>query len=177
MIKKLIVHGSLILSIVFLFSSCGSSSNQKSETTEDATQKVATDAAEESIPEAVNLTIEGNDLMQFNTDKLEATEGQTVTLTLKHTGQMSGDVMGHNWVLLATGTDVAAFGGAAVAAKDNGYIPADMAESVIANTETIGGGEVSTVTFTAPKAGYYTFICSFPGHYGVMQGTFVSSPR
>lgn len=175
--RKQTINGFLILALVFLIAGCGSGSSTQKEVAVESKQEETASEIEQSIPETVSLTIEGNDLMQFNTDKLEAVEGQTVTLTLKHTGQMSGDVMGHNWVLLATGTDVAAFGGAAVAAKENGYIPEDMVESVVAFTETIGGGQESTVTFTAPKAGYYTFICSFPGHYGVMQGTFVSTPR
>ncbi|MFT5569915.1 MAG: azurin [Cyclobacteriaceae bacterium] len=137
----------------------------------------ATETAVAMIADSISLSIEGNDLMQYNTDKLSAVEGQVVTLTLKHTGGMSVEAMGHNWVLLATGTDAAMFGGAAVSAKSTGYIPQDMTDKVIANTETIGGGEETSITFTAPKAGYYTFICSFPGHYGVMQGSFVSSPR
>ncbi len=165
-----------LLSIILVMTSCGGGSSSTSSkkngasNVEETIEKVA-------IPTTVSLEIESNDLMQFNLDKLEVIEGQTVTLTLKHTGQMSVDVMGHNWVLLATGTDVATFGSAAVAAKATGYIPQNMTEEVIAYTETIGGGEETSITFEAPKAGYYTFICSFPGHYGVMQGSFVSSPR
>jgi azurin len=165
----------LTLSILLLALSCGQGSTET--TNEENPSSNKEEAMEAAIPESVSLEIEGNDLMQFNTDKLEAIEGQQVTLTLKHTGQMSVDVMGHNWVLLATGTDAATFGGAAVTAKETGYIPQDMTENVIAFTKTIGGGEETTVTFEAPKAGYYTFICSFPGHYGVMQGSFVSAPR
>jgi azurin len=163
----------LVLAITF---SCGSSSSEKKSNSDEAS-KEKPEVEEVSTPDSVMLSIEGNDLMQYNTDKLEVIEGQIVTLTLKHVGKMSVDAMGHNWVLLAAGTDVPAFGTAAVSAKTTGYIPEDMKEMVIANTQTIGGGEETSVTFTAPSAGYYTFICSFPGHYGVMQGSFVSNPR
>ena len=158
-----------------LILSCGGSGSSDASSKEKPVSKKEEQPAE--VAAKVTLTIEGNDLMQFNTNKMEVVEGQEVTVVLKHVGQMSVDAMGHNWVLLAAGTDIPAFGMAAVSAKETGYIPQDLKDKVIANTITIGGGEETTVTFTAPKAGYYTFICSFPGHYGVMQGSFVSSPR
>jgi azurin len=166
----------LIIGAVFFFSSCGGSEEKKeSNKDESANAKIQETVA--SIPDSVSLTIEGNDLMQFNLDQMEVIEGQVVTVTIKHVGEMSVDVMGHNWVLLAVGTNVDAFGGASAMAKQTDYIPADMKDQVIANTATVGGGQEASITFTAPEAGYYTFICSFPGHYGVMQGTFVSNPR
>ena len=39
----------------------------------------------------------------------------------------------------------------------------------------IGGGESDTITFTAPKKGSYTYICTFPGHYGLMKGVLIVS--
>ena len=90
---------------------------------------------------------------------------------------MPKESMGHNWVLLTTGTDLAVFGTSAVSAPDNNYIPKDMEDKVIANTKVIGGGEEVSITFEAPKAGYYKYLCSFPGHWGVMQGSFVVSPK
>lgn len=152
---------------------CGGGSEKK----EAPAEQVKEAPVEAVVADSIALVIEGNDQMQFSTDELKVTEGQVVTLTLKHTGKMAKESMGHNWVLLKTGTDVAVFGTAAVTAPDNGYIPQDKADQVIANTEVVGGGEETSVTFTAPKAGYYKFICSFPGHWGVMQGSFVVQPR
>ena len=37
----------------------------------------------------------------------------------------------------------------------------------------IGGGQTTSITFTAPAAGTYDFICSFPGHSGLMKGKFI----
>ena len=90
---------------------------------------------------------------------------------------MSAQVMGHNWVLLTTGVDKTAFGMAAVDARDTQYIPQNMLDNVIANTDVIGGGEETSVVFEAPKMGYYDYLCSFPGHWGVMQGTLTVNPR
>ncbi len=150
----------------------GSGSSSQSSTSEIEKPEEQTTAAGDTA----FLVIEGNDLMQYNLDKLEAVEGQVIKLTLKHVGSMSAEVMGHNWVLLQSGTDKTTFGIAAVDARETNYIPQDMLGSIIAHTKVIGGGEETTITFDAPKMGYYDFICSFPGHWGVMQGTLTIKP-
>jgi azurin len=171
---KLSQYTYLVLSLIIF--SCGGNSQKD---TQSNSEPVATEQESQSevIPDTAELVIEGNDLMQYNTDLLEVYEGQVVKLTLIHTGEMSVEAMGHNWVLLAPGTDKATFGSAAVSAKENNYIPKDMENMVLASTKTIGGGETSTIVFGAPAKGYYDYICSFPGHYGVMQGNFVVKPR
>jgi azurin len=37
----------------------------------------------------------------------------------------------------------------------------------------IGGGESTTIEFEAPEKGEYTFLCTFPGHFGLMNGKFI----
>lgn len=120
----------------------------------------------------VEITIEGNDRMQFNMDEIKVEAGQTVVLTLKHVGKLPKAAMGHNWVLLTQGTDIQKFGAAAAKAADNDYIPEDSANVIVA-TELVGGGQETTIEFTAPEAGTYDFICSFPGHYAMMKGKFI----
>ncbi len=164
-----------------LLASCGGGS-QKSSESEETKEAPATEAAteeasaEEAVPETVSLTIEGDDMMKFNLKELKVKAGQKVSLTLKHVGKMPKAAMGHNWVLLKPGTDIQAFGMASMNAKDNDYIPQDKADQIIAYTKTLGGGEETTITFDAPAAGYYKFMCSFPGHYATMQGDFIVEP-
>lgn len=120
------------------------------------------------------LEIEAGDEMAYNLDRLEAVAGETVTLTLTHTGQMPVEAMGHNVVILAQGVDATDFATAAVAAgADNGYIPEGREADIIAHTGLVGGGETTEIEFTAPEAGTYVFLCSFPGHSTMMQGEFV----
>ncbi len=121
----------------------------------------------------LKLTIEGSDQMKFNKKELKAKAGSEIELTLKHVGEMSKQAMGHNFVLLSQGIDIMAFGERAAGAADNDYIPEDAGDDVIAHTEMIGGGETTTVTFTAPEKGEYDFICSFPGHVALMKGKFI----
>jgi len=122
---------------------------------------------------AVELVLESTDAMQFTKKELKVKAGQTVKLTLKHTGKLAKAAMGHNFVLLAAGTNVADFGQKAAQARDTEYIPKSEASKIIAHTKLIGGGESTTIEFKAPKKGTYTYICSFPGHYALMQGKFI----
>jgi len=123
--------------------------------------------------DVVEITIEGNDQMQFNKDEIRVKAGSTVQLTLKHVGEMTKQQMGHNWVLLEQNTNVMKFGQKAAGAADNEYIPQEESNKVIAHTKILGGGEQTTITFEAPEKGTYDFICSFPGHVTIMQGEFI----
>lgn len=118
----------------------------------------------------VNLT--GDDQMQFNLNEIKVKAGDKVRLTLTHVGQLPENAMGHNFVLLKKGTDLVDFAQKSATASGNDYIP-EGTEAVIANTEMIGGGEETTIEFTAPEAGTYDFLCSFPGHYVQMKGKFI----
>ena len=123
---------------------------------------------------ATEITVEANDRMQFDTKEISVKAGEKITLTLKHVGKLPKQAMGHNWVLLKEGVVVKDFAMEAMKAKDNDYLPKDSKDVIVA-TELLGGGETDTITFEAPAKGTYTFICTFPGHYGIMQGTFVVS--
>ncbi|NGZ90371.1 azurin [Psychroflexus maritimus] len=121
----------------------------------------------------VELSLEGSDQMKFNKNQFKVKAGSEVKLTLTHTGQMSKEAMGHNFVLLNQGVDMMEFGERAAGAANNGYIPEDAGDDIIAHTDMIGGGESASVTFKAPEKGEYDFICSFPGHVALMKGKFI----
>lgn len=125
--------------------------------------------------DAVTLKLTGNDQMQYDVKELTVTAGQKVTIEFKHIGKLPKAAMGHNVVILKAGTEVPAFAMKCVAAKDNDYIAQD-AESkklIIAHSKMIGGGESTSFTFTAPAAGEYSYLCTFPGHFVVMQGKLI----
>ena len=161
--------------IAFVFYACGGGGQTTSET-ESSTAKTEEPAAPsepEEVPAVAELSISGDDAMKFNKSELKVKEGQTVKLTLTHAGKLPKEAMGHNFVLLAQGVDPNEFGMAAMGAVETGYIPADQADNIIANTELIGGGESATIEFEAPAKGSYDFICSFPGHSALMKGKFI----
>lgn len=121
--------------------------------------------------DTIKITLNGNDKMQYDLSEIDVYEGQTVVLTLNHTGTMPMASMGHNFVLLKNGTDLEKFEAEAAKAQKDGYIPTDTSE-IIAHTKLLGGGESDTITFQAPEKGTYDFLCSFPGHYSMMKGKF-----
>ena len=122
-----------------------------------------------------SLTIEANDMMQYNARVLQIDAGCTnVELTFRHVGKQQAHVLGHDWVL-ARSADVAALASAGMAAGfDKGYVPAGD-KRIIAATKIIGGGEATTISFSTGglvPGGDYAFFCSYPGHTALMRGRF-----
>ena len=119
-------------------------------------------------------TVEGNDAMQFNVKKVEVPKAcKTFTVTLKHTGKLPRNAMGHDWVLTSAADEAGVVADGAQAGLDNDYIKSGDTR-VIAHTRIIGGGETTSVAFkpSALKPGTnYVFFCSFPGHSTMMHGT------
>jgi len=123
--------------------------------------------------ETVEVKLEVGDSIAYDKKKIEVAAGSTVALSIVHTGKMAASAMGHNFVLLKQGVDMAKFATAAIGASDNAYVPKDMEDQVIAHTKVVGGGEEDAIEFPAPPKGEYTFLCSFPGHYMQMNGKFI----
>ncbi len=169
-LTKAIVNTISCFLTIALLVACGGdgASEPKSESKARAAKPSAPPAAASNT---ITLELNSTDQMSFDKKELRVKAGQKVTLKLNHTGKLPKAAMGHNFVLLKPGTEIAAFGLKAAGAKDSDYIPAG--DEVIAYTGLIGGGESTTVTFDAPAKGTYDFICSFPGHYGLMQGKFI----
>lgn len=140
---------------------------------EPAAEAPSEEAAEEATEEAASNVVEltGSDTMQFNTKEIRVKSGGQTTVNLTHIGALPAASMGHNFVLLKKGVDMTAFATKANSASDNGYIP--KGDEVIAHTKIVGGGESTSVTFDTPEPGTYQFLCTFPGHYALMNGTFV----
>ena len=125
--------------------------------------------------DAVKLELTGNDQMQYNKKELTVTTGQEVTLTFKHVGKLPKAAMGHNVVILKPGTEIAPFAMKAASQAANDYIPKEekFTDLIVVHTEMLGGGEDTSITFTAPEPGIYPYLCSFPGHFGMMNGKFI----
>lgn len=128
--------------------------------------------AEPTSQSTGEINIAGNDEMKYDKSVLKAKAGEEVTVVLTHSGKLPKAAMGHNFVLLKQGADMATFATKAMTAAENDYIP-EGTDEVIAHTKTIGGGETTSVTFIAPAAGTYQFLCTFPGHYAMMNGEFI----
>ncbi len=136
-------------------------------------EEAAAPAASASAVATLELT--ANDSMKFSVTSFEVRAGQEVHVILTNIGNMPLAAMGHNWILLAKGTDPKAFVDAAMNAAATGYVPAAMADKVLAHTKLLGPKQSDEIVFKAPAVpGEYTFICSFPAHFlAGMQGVLV----
>ena len=159
----------LIFAFGILLVNCG---DEKKEEAKETEFKIGSESVEVADDNVANITITGDDAMKFNKSELRVKAGQKVKLTLTHIGTMDVKLMGHNVVILKQGVDAATFAAEAALAVDNNYIPEGTTD-VIAHTDMIGGKQSTTVEFTAPEAGTYDFICSFPAHFALMQGKFI----
>ncbi len=158
--------------LVFIIISCGENVDRKKNKFEYKKIEKKEVSSDKKSKSSV-IILNSSDLMKFDQNELRVFEGQEITLTLNHTGKMSKEIMGHNFVLLKKKTDLDDFAQRAMLARENEYIP--LGDETIAYTKMIGGGESDTITFTAPKKGSYTYICTFPGHYGLMKGVLIVS--
>ncbi|MEE4174339.1 MAG: azurin, partial [Xanthomonadales bacterium] len=137
----------------------------------------ATAAAAMNDGDDCTLGIEVGDNISYSTDSMTVPATcSEVTVTITHTGQLPAVAMGHNWVLLPE-ADLNSIAQAATAAgADAGYVPDD--DRIVAATGLVGGGESDSVTFSldALEEGVtYRYVCTFPGHWAVMQGSFTVS--
>ncbi|HEY1763443.1 MAG TPA: plastocyanin/azurin family copper-binding protein [Opitutaceae bacterium] len=121
-------------------------------------------AAPASGPREIEIT--ANDTMKYSLNTIEAKPGEDIKVVLTNIGTQPVQVMGHDWVLLKAGSDVAAYDAAALNAKDTGYMPASLNDEVIAKIDLLGPRKSGEVEFKAPTTpGDYPYLCTFPAHY------------
>jgi len=120
------------------------------------------------------IKLQANENMRFDKELFRIKAGKQIKLIFKNTGAKSNTAMAHNVVILKRGTDIADFADVAHNAKSEQYIPSAVESLIIAHTRLVSGGDSDEVKFTIGQPGVYDFICSFPGHWGTMQGKIVA---
>ena len=126
-----------------------------------------------SLYAACSLEMSSGDLLKFNKKTLTIDSTcSKFTIYFKHEGEMAVKTFGHNVVIVETKNfDKVKSQIDMKLGEEAGYLP-DMSE-IIAKTAIVGGGSDTSVTIDArnlSRDSEYMFFCSFPGHYGAMQG-------
>jgi azurin len=169
-----------LFAVTMLLVSCGQSTDNKKSTGDTSKTKQSAENTETTIPgiEKLNFTdtisLSAGENMRFDNELFRVRAGKKIKLIFTNTGKKSPASMTHNVVILMKGTDIADFADAVHNAKDEQYVPASVSSLVIAHTRLVSGGDSDVVEFTIPLAGVFDFICSFPGHWGTMQGKIVA---
>jgi azurin len=105
--------------------------------------------------------------MAFDKTEITVPAGKEITLTFKN----NSTTLKHNWVLVKSGKENDVGMSGIKAGEANNFIPQDEnKDSVIAHTKLVDPGQSDTITFTAPAAGDYPYICTNAGHHTVMKG-------
>jgi azurin len=147
---------------------------------EAAKSQAVADSMEKSIPGAEKteftdtIQLQANENMRFDKELCKVHTGRKITLVFRNTSAPSNVSMSHNVVILKPGIDLADFADAARNAQNEQYAPSSLASLIIAHTTLVGGGQSDQVEFTISQPGVYPFICTFPGHWGTMQGKIVA---
>ena len=110
--------------------------------------------------------------MTFDKTALTVPAGAEVRLVLKNTATVA--TMPHNWVLVKPGTE-ASVALAGVKLDQAGYVDVRNHDMLAHTVQAKPGGTID-VTFTAPEAGTYPYICTTPGHYMSMKGVLTVTP-
>ena len=158
----------------FLYSCAGNKTGQEnadSVSADTTLPDVSASMPDTAVSNIVEVT--GNDQMKYSATEIRVKAGELVTLTFKNVGSMPKVAMGHNFVVLNSGTDLEKFAMKAAVSQATEYIPADMKTAVLIHTKILGPGESETITFTVPK-GEYEFVCTFPGHWAQMRGKLIA---
>jgi azurin len=106
--------------------------------------------------------------LKFDTEKIDVKAGSRIKFVFNN-----NDDMLHNCVIVKPGT-ANAVGNQALRLNLNGpkmnYVPASS--DVLFHTNILQPESAESIYFTAPtEPGDYQFVCTFPGHSSLMQGT------
>lgn len=126
----------------------------------------------EKIPVTRAIKIGAGQNLTFSTATLKAKAGETIKLTF-----VNPDVVPHNWVLLRPGSlnrvgelvnEIIADPEAAI----RSYIP--ETDDVLVYVDIVDAGREASIYFKVPdEPGRYPYLCSFPGHWMIMNGVMI----
>ncbi|HLJ96100.1 MAG TPA: DUF6797 domain-containing protein [Gemmataceae bacterium] len=124
------------------------------------------------LANARSITMEAGQNLSFEPRLFRVRAGETIKLTFSNP-----DVVPHNWVLVRPGGlerigDLANKLVADPAAVTRHYVP--RSDDVLCYTDIVPPRERFTIYFRAPsQRGRYPYLCSFPGHWMVMNGQMI----
>jgi len=123
-------------------------------------------SAADASTDTISLTTK-HDQLTYSKASVSVKTGDTVKITFKNTSSKTAGLQ-HNWVLVKPNTADQVASASITAGADKGWV--SESPDVIVHTKLLNSGESDTVTFTAPEAGDYPYICTFPGHAATMKG-------
>jgi azurin len=109
--------------------------------------------------------------LAYSVTTIRAKAGETLTIRYDNTASE----MAHNVVLVRTEDDIMPVGTAALAAHATDYIPVDKMDRILGHSALAYPGDIVEWTFVVPPPGTYPYICTYSGHFTMMQGRLIST--
>lgn len=109
--------------------------------------------------------------LSFDVTEIRAKAGERLRIRFVNASDMV-----HNIVLLKTEADIQPVGIAAIAAQADEFVPPQFADRILAASKLAYPGNTVEMEFTVPEPGTYPYICTFSGHFTMMQGRLVVEP-
>jgi azurin len=171
-----------IIATILLFS-CSSNKTENKESADTTTASNNSDLMKEEPaydankidPNApvteITLITEGNSMTDMRYDQTEIHVKAGTTVKLKLINHATDAAMIHNFVIIEKGTADQVGPEGIKVGPDKNYVPA--MKEVLVSTPLTGPGKTNEISFPAPAAGNYDFICTYPGHYKMMHGVFI----
>lgn len=112
--------------------------------------------------------------MAYGTKSFTVKAGQPIKLTFANKAAVP---LPHNVVIGKAGTKDALFAAASKIMTDpngmaKGYVPdAAACPEILAHTALVQPGQTESITFVCATPGDYPFMCMFPGHSMLMNGS------
>ena len=173
--------GIIVLAIILIYG-CGGDNQAPDEKESNKTSasdlfkddRAAYDAkAIDPAAEVISITLSaiGTSMSDMSYDQKAITVKAGTTIKLKLINTFMDAAMPHNWVLVHFGTMEAVAKAGVAAGKEGEFVPAT--NDVLIATKLLGPKEETEITFPAPPKGKYQFVCTYPGHWTLMNGDFV----
>ncbi|CAN5424827.1 plastocyanin/azurin family copper-binding protein [soil metagenome] len=171
------------ISSLLLVTSCGSKSGEQTAATTDSTKTTGSNLLSEEEPKydktaidpaapvtMITLKAIGKTMaeMKYDQSTLTVPAGSTVKLTF--ISEATDPAMPHNFLLIRKSALDRIVQEGIKAGVDKGFMPED--DDILVHSKLLAPGEKDELTFPAPPAGEYIYVCTFPGHAMQMQGVF-----
>ncbi len=109
--------------------------------------------------------------LSFDVTEIRAKAGERLAIRFVNASDMA-----HNIVLVKSEADISPVGIAAIMAQTDEFVPQQEMDRILAASNLAYPGDTVVVEFTVPGPGTYPYICTFSGHFTMMQGRLIVEP-
>lgn len=109
--------------------------------------------------------------LSYDITEIRMKAGERIKIRYKNAGDMA-----HNIVIVKSESDINPVGIAALSAQQDEFVPKSEKDRILAASRLAYPGDTVFLEFTAPAPGVYPYICTFSGHFTMMQGRITVEP-